>query len=358
MKDGLIERRFHLIQALKNLDDFYAELKWEFHTWVPLLSRLLPSDVCRIYKTGCCIRLDSTLGDFSEMQWGRGDNSFIYNGKNEESSKTLSVVALDNNKKVYQRLSLNSGEDIDVDLDDHIDSMMTKPIVYANMSTKPIVVTRAQSGFLFFKTDRSETVGNYSTDVYNISDLILISRKRREHLTPEQIKKHEELVRKVEKGDIANELSVEEDDSISSEHEHCTSLPRPSPPSLSWDEYISIDKCPFLGRPVDLKVDRKVFKATTYITQQCPIDMKRILDILEVIAPYKHFHKLREFVSLRLPSGFPVKIEIPVFPTVTATITLQRYEQKQFPPSQFLIPRNYTKHEPKGNNDEDIADKS
>ena len=34
----------------------------------------------------------------------------------------------------------------------------------------------------------------------------------------------------------------------------------------------------------------------------------RLLDILEVIAPYKHFNKLREFVSLKLPLGFPVKV--------------------------------------------------
>ena len=29
-----------------------------------------------------------------------------------------------------------------------------RPIVYANMSTKPIKVSRAQSGFLFFKSDK------------------------------------------------------------------------------------------------------------------------------------------------------------------------------------------------------------
>ena len=50
-------------------------------------------------------RLDSTIGDFTEMQWSRGDISFIYNG---ETAEGLSVVALDNKKKLYQRLSLNN----------------------------------------------------------------------------------------------------------------------------------------------------------------------------------------------------------------------------------------------------------
>ena len=32
------------------------------------------------------------------------------------------------------------------------------------------------------------------------------------------------------------------------------------------------------------------------------------MDILEVIVPYKHFHKLRQFVNMKLPPGFPVKL--------------------------------------------------
>lgn len=45
-------------------------------------------------------------------------------------------------------------------------------------------------------------MGEYETDVFNIMNLILVSRKRREHLTPEQIHQHEQLQRKVESGNI------------------------------------------------------------------------------------------------------------------------------------------------------------
>ena len=34
----------------------------------------------------------------------------------------------------------------------------------------------------------------------------------------------------------------------------------------------------------------------------------RLLNILEVVAPFKHFNKLREFVQMKLPPGFPVKL--------------------------------------------------
>ena len=33
-----------------------------------------------------------------------------------------------------------------------------------------------------------------------------------------------------------------------------------------------------------------------------------------------HFEKLNEFLSQRLPDGFPVKLQMPVVPTVSATV--------------------------------------
>jgi ankyrin repeat domain-containing protein 13 len=67
-----------------------------------------------------------------------------------------------------------------------------------------------------------------------------------------------------------------------------------------------------------------------------------LLNVLEVIAPFKHISKLREFVALKLPSGFPVKIEIPILPTVTAKITFQKFEfRNNIPSDLFVIPEDY-----------------
>ena len=41
------------------------DLKWDFTSWLPLVSRILPSDICKISKKGACIRLDTTLVDFT-----------------------------------------------------------------------------------------------------------------------------------------------------------------------------------------------------------------------------------------------------------------------------------------------------
>ena len=43
------------------------------------------------------------------------------------------------------------------------------------------------------------------------------------------------------------------------------------------------------------------------ITSSC-CSLARILRVLEVVAPFKHFNKLKEFVAMKLPPGFPVRI--------------------------------------------------
>lgn len=53
--------------------------------------------------------------------------------------------------------------------------------------------------------------------------------------------------------------------------------------------------------------------------------VSRILKVLEVVAPFKHFNKLKEFVAMKLPAGFPVRIGwsslILVFAVVTWVVT-------------------------------------
>ena len=68
---------------------------------VPLVSRILPSDICRIHKRGSSIRLDTTLVDFNDMRWERGDISFLFNGDVKPSQ---SLTVLDNKACLYQRV--------------------------------------------------------------------------------------------------------------------------------------------------------------------------------------------------------------------------------------------------------------
>ncbi|TKR62333.1 hypothetical protein L596_026314 [Steinernema carpocapsae] len=55
-RESMTSKKPHLVEMLSGLGDFYLELKWDFHSWIPLLSKMLPSDVCKIYKRGTSLR--------------------------------------------------------------------------------------------------------------------------------------------------------------------------------------------------------------------------------------------------------------------------------------------------------------
>ena len=205
-KSEMETRKPEMIKALKNLGDFTLELKWDFSSWVPLVSRILPSDICKISKRGSSVRLDTTLVDFSEMKWERGDITFLYQGE-EKGEKALCV--LDNKAKVYQFVRHQESE---LEFEDEVDLLMSSDIVAAQISTKPITFTREQAGWIW-KEDRAEQLGKFQADFYSVNGMILESRKRREHLSEEDLQKNKAIIDSFSKGNtkmIDNETKPED----------------------------------------------------------------------------------------------------------------------------------------------------
>ncbi|XP_059545170.1 ankyrin repeat domain-containing protein 13C isoform X3 [Myotis daubentonii] len=295
-RESVEEKRPRLLKALKELGDFYLELHWDFQSWVPLLSRILPSDACKIYKQGINIRLDTTLIDFTDMKCQRGDLSFIFNG---DAAPSESFVVLDNEQKVYQRIH---HEESEMETEEEVDILMSSDIYSATLSTKSISFTRAQTGWLF-REDKTERVGNFLADFYLVNGLVLESRKRREHLSEEDILRNKAIMESLSKGGNIMEQNFEP--------VRRQSLTPPPQNTITWEEYISAEngKAPHLGRELVCKENKKTFKATIAMSQEFPLGIQSILNVLEVIAPFKHFNKLREFVQMKLPPGFPVKLE-------------------------------------------------
>ncbi|XP_023674571.1 ankyrin repeat domain-containing protein 13C-like [Paramormyrops kingsleyae] len=327
-RESVQDKRPRLLNALKELGDFYLEFHWDFQSWVPLLSRILPSDTCKISKQGLTIRLDTTLVDFTDMKCQRGDLSFIFDGNAPPSE---SFVVLDNEQKVYQWIH---HEESEMETEEEVDILMSSDIYSATLSTKSITFARSQMGWLF-REDKTERVGNFLADFYSVNGLVLESRKRREHLSEEDVLRNKAIMESWSKGGGLAEQSFEPI--------RRQSLVPPSPSTISWEEYITAErgKAPHLGRELVCKESRKNFKATVAMSQEFPLGIEALLNVLEVIAPFKHFNKLREFVQMKLPPGFPVKLDIPVFPTIAATVTFQEFHYDTFDVSNFTIPNEY-----------------
>ncbi|XP_043275515.1 ankyrin repeat domain-containing protein 13C isoform X2 [Venturia canescens] len=329
-REQMEERRPNLVSALRQMGDFYMELKWDFQSWVPLVSRILPSDICKIHKSGASIRMDTTLVDFNDMRWERGDISFIFNG-DQKPSKSLTV--LDNKAKLFQRVRY---EETELEIEDEVDILMSSDIMAAQMSTKGITFSRAQSGWIF-REDKKEMVGPFNADFYQINGMVLESRKRREHLSEEDLQKNKAIMESLTKGNSQGFANGEPP-------MRRVSLNPPPDAHISWEEYLEAPagESPLLGRNLVYKESSKSVKATVAMSMDFPLTVDMLLNVLEVTAPFKHFSKLRQFVLMKLPPGFPVKIDIPILPTVTAKITFQEFAFRNDINSElFQVPLDY-----------------
>ena len=283
-KEQLRARKPEMIASLKKLGDFVVDLKWDFTSWLPLVSRILPSDICKISKKGACIRLDTTLVDFTEMRWERGDITFLYKG--DAASPEESLFVLDNKMKVYQKVRY---EESDVEFEDEVDLLMSSDIASAQVSTKPINFVKVQSGW-FFKEDRQELVGTYNANFYSINGMVLETRKRREHLSNDDLIKNKALLENFAKGNAQYLEQQQQQQNNGGEIQRKESLPPPPKRNVTWEEYIQSPpgQHPVLGRTPKCKESSRAFKATVAMSEDFPLTVDMLLNVLEVCILVKH----------------------------------------------------------------------
>lgn len=80
-------------------------------------------------------------------------------------------------------------------------------------------------------------------------------------------------------------------------------------PEEYFDEEVDL-KGRDIGRPKEVHTKVQKFKATLWLAEQYPLSLpEQILPIVDLMAiSSSHFAKLRDFIQMQLPSGFPVKI--------------------------------------------------
>lgn len=293
-----------LLDLLKKMPDFYMELKWEFHSWVPLLSRLCPSDNYKIYKLGSNFRVDTTLVGFDNMKWSRGDLSFVFKG--EEEGGVIYVLDHENKtmEKVVIGVAINNGEISDKEVTSIMGSttlVKTSPIM------DKVTFTAAKT---WMGHEKTEKIGDdaWNAKIYEVSgfDLKILNRHRVKKSAAITHRPREEVVKDLLEKSIA---------------------PTTKYTGLLFDNEAISEKL-------------KTYKGTVWISEEFPRTTAELLPIFEILAPtQKHFQKLNSFISMKMPSsGFPVKIDIPVYPTVSGTATFTKHLATQVDPALFVIP--------------------
>uniref|UniRef100_A0A672MB48 Ankyrin repeat domain 13D n=1 Tax=Sinocyclocheilus grahami TaxID=75366 RepID=A0A672MB48_SINGR len=274
-----------LLSKLRQAHDFYVEMKWEFTSWVPLVSKVCPSDVYRVWKSGSCLRVDTTLLGFEHMTWLKGRRSYIFKG----GESGAMVMEVDHEKQVVytEPLSLSPRDAPSLlaamlPSQENTAQRLTSPIVSTHLNTRNIAFERNKSGIWGWRSEKTEFVSGYEAKVYSASNVEL------------------------------------------SQVSQCASPHNPT--AITAEEYFDAEfnlNGRDIGRPIELSSKVQRFKATLWLSEAHPLSLaEQVTPIIDLMAiSNAHFAKLRDFITLRLPPGFPVKIEIPLFHVLNARVT-------------------------------------
>ncbi|XP_043307051.1 ankyrin repeat domain-containing protein 13D isoform X3 [Cervus elaphus] len=286
------------VQQGTEAPDFYVEMKWEFSSWVPLVSKMCPSDVYRVWKRGESLRVDTSLLGFEHMTWQRGRRSFIFKGQEAGAL----VMEVDHDRQLVHMetlgLTLREPEALLAAMrpsEEHVASRLTSPIVSTHLDTRNVAFERNKCGIWGWRSEKMETVSGYEAKVYSATNVELVTRTRTEHLSDQ------------DKARIKGKPSLESRN---------------------------------IGRPIEMSSKVQRFKATLWLSEEHPLSLgDQVTPIIDLMAiSNAHFAKLRDFITLRLPPGFPVKIEIPLFHVLNARITFSNLCGCDEPLSSVWVP--------------------
>ncbi|XP_003798378.1 ankyrin repeat domain-containing protein 13D isoform X2 [Otolemur garnettii] len=330
-----------LLNKLRQAPDFYVEMKWEFTSWVPLVSKMCPSDVYRVWKRGESLRVDTSLLGFEHMTWQRGRRSFIFKGQEAGAL----VMEVDHDRQVVHTemlgLTLHEPEALLAAMrpsEEHVASRLTSPIVSTHLDTRNVAFERNKCGIWGWRSEKMETVSGYEAKVYSATNVELVTRTRTEHLSDQDKSRS-----KGGKTPFQSFLGMAQQHSSHNGVPVQQAASPTNPTAISPDEYFdpnfSLDSRN-IGRPIEMSSKVQRFKATLWLSEEHPLSLgDQVTPIIDLMAiSNAHFAKLRDFITLRLPPGFPVKIEIPLFHVLNARITFSNLCGCDEPLSSVWVP--------------------
>ncbi|KAM6408094.1 ankyrin repeat domain-containing protein 13D isoform 2-T2 [Rhynochetos jubatus] len=313
-----------LLSKLRRASDFYVEMKWEFTSWVPLVSKVCPSDVYRVWKRGESLRVDTTLLGFEHMTWQRGRRSYIFKGEEEGAV----VMEVDHDKQVvYTETLALALHEPDLLLaamqpsEEHVAGRLTSPIVSTHLDTRNIAFERNKSGIWGWRSEKMEVVSGYEAKVYSASNVELVTKTRTEHLSDQDKSRS-----KGSKTPFHSFLGIAQQHSTHNGAPVLQAASPTNPTAITPEEYFDPHfdlETRNIGRPIEMSSKVQRFKATLWLCEQHPLSLaEQVTPIIDLMAiSNAHFAKLRDFITLKLPPGFPIKIEIPLFHVLNARIT-------------------------------------
>ncbi|KAL1350481.1 hypothetical protein AAHE18_06G027300 [Arachis hypogaea] len=395
-----------IIASAARIRDFYMEITFHFESSViPFIGRIAPSDTYRIWKRGSNLRADMTLAGFDGLRIQRSDQTFLFLGDgyaSEDEAEVAHEVSLMSQTNMYR-----PGIDVtQAELIPHLNWRRQektemvgnwKAKVYDMLHVMVSVKSRRVPGAmsdeeLFAVEDGESMINGENNDEY---DDVLTAEERMQLDSalrmgnPDMVCDDEEHGDSQENGSAAtfenpegngvvkekkswfgwNKKNIK---SSSDDPEESKTLKKVSKFGSEGSNQKSSDQQKSAS---DLKEDsgdtrkgkdksnkkkkkkgtaaeskneseyKKGLRPVLWLTPDFPLKTDELLPLLDILAnKVKAVRRLRELLTTKLPLGtFPVKVAIPIVPTIRVLVTFTKFEELQ-PTEEFSTPLSSPAH--------------
>ena len=324
MKQWEIEKR-KAVQALEHLPDFYMEIKWEFDSSViPLVTKIAPHDVCKIWKRDSHIRLDMTLVGWKKLRSKRRNISLIFQGVTYGSYRDIVLVNHSKRMVVFPLEPLDPQEREAV-----LGDILKAEPVQGELNLRQCVVMPVHG---WTGRPTTNTIAGWKCAKYDVQLQAIVSYiKRGRGVTLPREKEYFGLTH----GEATRPRFPESLPTMFADMIAHTSPPTSRPPS---------PPSPRQAEDAQYQQLRKG-KVSIWASTDFPLSLHDFLPVLEMLSPgNRTFSRLHEFLTSEGFSKhfstalFPVKLELPLTMTIKGMVTFTKMQVGSVSPDIFRVP--------------------
>ncbi|XP_051125581.1 uncharacterized protein LOC127247665 [Andrographis paniculata] len=346
-----------LVAVLRRMRDFYMEISFHFESSiVPFVGKIAPSDTYKIWKRDGNLRADTSLAGYDGLKIQRANQSFLFlndfnqsnNGDRDIPQGSLLILNHDE-KKIYDAFE-NAGNPLS---DSEISNFCNQTSVYRpGMDvTKAELISRTN----WRRQEKTDSVGEWKARVYEMHNVTFSFRSRKVNaaenkddpfsptcVLPLEIDEESDegfIVAENPRFSVSNDRHRRHSSFVREEREFVT-VSRKSVDIIPIDRRRRSTADRFITPPQTKEKEYvKNLRPTLWLTEQFPLKTEELLPLLDILASkVKAVRRMREVLTATFPAGsFPVKVAIPVVPTVRVVITFTKFTE--LPPAEsFYTP--------------------
>ncbi|KAK7348448.1 hypothetical protein VNO80_23006 [Phaseolus coccineus] len=345
-----------VISVLRGMRDFYMEISFHFESSViPFVGKIAPSDTYKIWKRDGNLRADTSLAGFDGLKIQRADQSFLFLGDGDHAHDVPpgSLLVLNRDDcKIFDAFE-NAGGPMN---ESDVAGFCSQTSVYRpGMDvTKAELVGRMN----WRRQEKTESVGEWKAKVYEMHNVVFSFRSRKVAGGESDVAGSEQV--------LPLELDEDDDGFLVAENPN---FGFPMPDKRRHSSFVREERewVPMGRKSVDLtsvtvppprrssasvtmpqtkeKEYIRSLRPSVWLTEQFPLKTEELLPLLDILAnKVKAVRRLREILTTTFPPGtFPVKVAIPVVPTVRVVITFTKFVELQ-PLEKFYTPFSSPRH--------------